>query len=216
MNKWLISILAIAFQSCLPSQGEKNFKSEQLQPVGGPCEGCEAIFETPVPFLKLPPVDTLPDYYNASSKLVVSGIVYGPDGKTPAPDVVVYMYHTNEKGVYPKKGNEKGWALRHGFIRGWIKTGSNGTYKFVTAVPAAYPNRKDPAHIHITVKEPNKNEYYIDEILFENDPLLTEAERNKILNRAGSGLVQLTKNKGIFYCKRDIYLGKNIPNYPQK
>ncbi|HET9053772.1 MAG TPA: intradiol ring-cleavage dioxygenase, partial [Cyclobacteriaceae bacterium] len=92
------------------------------KPVGGPCEGCEAIHESPIPFDQLPRAVTLPDFNDPGPKIEISGIVYQRDGMTPARDVVLYVYHTNQKGVYPSKGNEKGWAKRHGYIRGWVKT----------------------------------------------------------------------------------------------
>ena len=106
-------------------------------------------------------------------RLVVRGTVYRPDGKTPAPGVILYAYHTNAKGVYPKKGTETGNARRHGYLRGWMKTDSAGRYEFRTIRPAAYPGGDNPEHIHVTVKEPGKAEYWIDEFHFADDPLLT-------------------------------------------
>ncbi|MGB5653914.1 MAG: intradiol ring-cleavage dioxygenase, partial [Robiginitalea sp.] len=115
--------------------------------------------------------------------------------------------------VYTTKGNEKGWAKRHGYIRGWVKTDQTGKYSFYTFRPAAYPNGIEPEHIHITVKEPYFNEYYIDEYVFDDDPLLTQKERNRLSNRGGSGIVQPILKEGILTVNRDITLGLNIPNY---
>ena len=36
--------------------------------VGGNCEGCEAIYESPVPFAELNAIDTLPDFNESGSK----------------------------------------------------------------------------------------------------------------------------------------------------
>lgn len=147
----------------------------QDKKVGGPCEGCEAIYESPVPFGKLKSVVLLPDAtWEGKKPLGINGTVYKADGKTPAAGVVLYLYHTDETGHYAKKGDEKGWAKRHGYIRGWVRTDEKGFYKFVTLRPAPYPGRTDPAHIHIVVKEPGLNDYYIDEFLFADNPLLTE------------------------------------------
>lgn len=147
----------------------------QDKKVGGPCEGCEAIYESPVPFGKLKSVVLLPDAtWEGKKPLGINGTVYKADGKTPAAGVVLYLYHTDETGHYAKKGDEKGWAKRHGYIRGWVRTDEKGFYKFVTLRPAPHPGRTDPAHIHIVVKEPGLNDYYIDEFLFADDPLLTE------------------------------------------
>jgi protocatechuate 3,4-dioxygenase beta subunit len=97
----------------------------------------------------------LPDWNDKGRKLAVNGVVYKADG-TPSPNVIIYVYHTDQTGVYPTKGDEKGWAKRHGYLRGWMKTNEKGEYKFFTLRPAAYPGRKDPEHIHVTIKEPIK------------------------------------------------------------
>lgn len=179
--------------------------------VGGNCEGCEAIYEYGTK--KLSPIDTLPRYENNEPKLKISGTVFKKDGKTPAENVIIYIYHTNRQGLYETKGDETGWAKRHGFIRGWVKTEKDGSYTFHTFKPAPYPNGSESAHIHITVKEPDKNEYYIDNYLFDDDSLLTEEFRKDRKNRGGSGIIKLKDKNGILLIERDIFLGKNIPNY---
>lgn len=189
-----------------------HVKAQVKQLVGGPCEGCEAIHE----FGKkvLTSVDTLPKFNRTEPKLKISGTVFKKDGRTPASGVVLYIYHTNREGLYEKKGSEKGWGRRHGHIRGWVKTGIDGRYTFYTFRPAAYPNGKEPEHIHLTVKEPNINEYYIDDILFDDDPFLTPDKRRKRKNRGGSGIVSTKRKQDIYYIERDIILGLNIPDYP--
>lgn len=182
------------------------------QRVGGGCEGCEAVFE--YGSKKLSWMDTLPDFKEPGPKLEINGTIYQADGKTPARNVIVYIYHTDQHGVYPQKGNETGWAKRHGYLRGWIKTNADGKYKFYTLRPASYPNTRAPQHIHPVIKEPNKNEYYIDEYLFADDPFLNETEKTKQEKRGGSGVIILTKRQdGTWVAKRDIILGLNIPNY---
>ena len=201
-----ISFLIMIVSSC-NSQTEVNLN----QIVGGGCEGCEAVFE--YGNKKLSTIDTLPKFKKTEPKLKISGIVYQKDGKTPAENVILYIYQTNRNGVYEKKGDEKGWAKRHGYIRGWIKTGKDGRYTFYTFRPATYPNRDEPEHIHITVKEPKKNEYYIDEFVFDDDTLLTQEKRNALENRGGSGIVKPALQNGILTIKRNITLGLNIHNY---
>jgi len=185
--------------------------SQHQKKVGGPCEGCEAIYE--YGNKKLSYLDTLPKFEQNTPQLKITGKVFKADGKTPAKDVIIYIYHTNRKGIYELRGGEKGWAKRHGFIRGWIKTGADGRYTFYTFRPASYPDRSEPEHIHITIKEPNVNEYYLDEYLFEDDPLLSPSIRKKQANRGGSGIVKPILKNGMLTIKRNIILGKNIPNY---
>ncbi len=55
--------------------------------VGGPREGCEAIYESPFPFERLASVDTAPDVRGGKNRLVIRGTVVERDGKTPAPGV---------------------------------------------------------------------------------------------------------------------------------
>ena len=187
----------------------------QTTNVGGPCEGCEAIYENTVPFNNLESILKMPDAtWEGKKPLGINGIVYKADGKTPAPGVILYIYHTDETGHYTATGEAKGWAKRHGDIRGWMRTNEKGEYKFVTLRPAPYPGHSEPAHIHITVKEPGINEYYIDEYLFADDPYLTPEKRRKLPNRGGSGVLNLKDVGNMYKAERNIYLGKNIPNYP--
>ena len=187
-------------------------KDQNAKTLGGPCEDCEALGE--YGSKKLSWIDTLPDYNDPGPKMEVSGTIFQRDGKTPATGVILYVYHTDQTGVYPTKGDETGWAKRHGYIRGWIKTDANGKYKFYTLKPAAYPGRTNPAHIHATVKEPNLNEYWIDEYLFDDDPILTKHERDAQKKRGGNGILKLTKDaNGLLIAHRDIILGLNIPGY---
>jgi len=155
-------------------------------------------------------------------RLQISGRVYKADGRTPAPGVILYVYHTDAQGYYSAaEGNRSrvsnpSCAIRHGRLRGWMKTDSQGRYLFHTIRPAAYPGRDEPAHIHIFVKEPHLNEYYLSDYLFSDDPLLTERKRKQIRPYGGSGILSLSGQAGgPWIGKRDIILGLHIANYPQ-
>src|SRR5690349_18195724 len=76
---------------------DKNITANDSIIVGVGCEGCKAIYESPVGFENLDHVDTLPDYVETGPKLLVTGIVYKPGGKIPAANVVLYVYHTDQK-----------------------------------------------------------------------------------------------------------------------
>lgn len=208
---WVKNILCILPFLLVVVACQSQSKQKASGKVGGPCEGCEAALE--YGSRELNAVDTLPKFEETEPKLKLTGIVYEADGKTPAEDVILYIYHTNREGIYEKKGGEEGWARRHGHIRGWIKTGKDGHYTFYTFRPASYPNRNEPEHIHITVKEPDKNAYYIDDFLFDDDPLLTPDKREKLKGRGGLGVFLPELKGGILTIERDIVLGKNIPNY---
>ncbi|MEO7801666.1 MAG: hypothetical protein ABIR81_06690 [Ginsengibacter sp.] len=213
MNPVIIiaALLNVLLTGC--AQPIQNESQKFEQKVGGACEGCEAVYESPIPFNKLKSDITLPDYNDAGPKLEVSGVVYKVDGKTPAGNVVVYVYHTDQKGIYAKKGDEKGWGKRHGYIRGWLKTNAKGEYCFRTLRPASYPNSTNPQHIHITIKEPGKNEYWIDEFEFADDPLRNKEKVNS-KPVGGNGILTIENENGIQKGKRNIILGLNVQDYP--
>lgn len=179
--------------------------------VGGSCECCEAIYQGLPKNLSWE--TRIIDKAEEGELMEITGIIYQKDGKTPAPNVILYVYHTDAKGKY-SRGTGEECAKRNGKLRGWMKTDNMGRYKFVSIRPASYPNDNIPAHIHPVIKEPGKNEYYIDEYRFEGDKFLRKEDIARDENRGGSGVIKLTKNdKGIWIGKRDIILGKNIPNY---
>ncbi|MEK7830621.1 MAG: intradiol ring-cleavage dioxygenase [Acidobacteriota bacterium] len=201
--KLIVVMILLSLVSCLPTQAQKKL-------VGGGCDGCDLIYAG---MPKQPGWETsLSDSAEPGEPMEINGTIYQLDGKTPAANVILYVYHTNAKGSYePAQGQTA--ARRHGHLRGWMKTDGQGRYKFRSIKPAAYPGRTDPAHIHPVVKEPDKNEYYIDEFRFDDDPLLTKEERAKEEKRGGSGIIKLTRQNGVWIGHRDIVLGKNIPNY---
>jgi protocatechuate 3,4-dioxygenase beta subunit len=169
------------------------------------CDGCEAIHERS--FDSLSSSTTIPAPGEPGERLVLTGRVLLPDGRTPAAGVVVYAYHTNAQGVYPTRGDERGWDRRHGYLRGWVKTNAEGGYRFETIRPAPYPGRRDPAHIHMVVKEPERREYWIDEVVFEGDSLVTDRYRAAQGNRGGSGILRLARDaSGAWVGRRDIIL----------
>jgi len=216
---FLFTILfaGITLGSCGQNAAVNNNKNKASDiKAGGNCEGCEGVYESPISFEQLNNVDTLPDFNEAGPKIEISGFIFKPGGKTPAPGVVLYIYHTDQKGLYSKKGNEEGWAMRHGYIRGWIKTNKTGFYKFYTLVPASYPNSNNPKHIHPTIKEPGISEYWIDEFLFDDDPLLPNAERNKTNPVGGKGVLKIEMKDGMLKATRNITLGLNVEDYPKQ
>ncbi|WP_191860647.1 dioxygenase family protein [Hanstruepera ponticola] len=165
--------------------------------------------------------DTSPAFEGNEQKILLTGTVYQIDGKTPAANVIIYYYQTNSKGVYETKDSEERNMPKnklghtHGYIRGWLKTDEKGNYAIKTIKPGTYPSRGEPAHIHITVKERNMKEpYYIDDFVFDNDPLLTTQRRKNMENRGGSGVIRFVQKEDIWIGERNIILGLNIPDYP--
>jgi protocatechuate 3,4-dioxygenase beta subunit len=151
----------------------------------------------------------MPAAGEAGERLIIEGTVFLPDGVTPASGVLVYVYHTNASGTYPKRGDETGNGRRHGYLRGWLRTGVDGRYRIETVKPGSYPTRSEPAHVHMTLQPPGQAERYIDDVVFEDDPLLTAEHRARLQQRGGSGIVRLGRDSaGVSRVTRDIYLGR--------
>ena len=111
----LKKLFAFIFIFCLMTgcRSQDKDKKAASPKLVGRCEGCEAIFEYGTK--ELAPVDTLPDFKDDGPKLKVTGIIYQQNGKTPAAGVVLYIYHTDQTGVYPTRGVETGWACLYPF-----------------------------------------------------------------------------------------------------
>lgn len=182
--------------------------------VGLPCENCEAVF-VGLP-ASIPSRARIAPVGEPGEPMVITGRVVGEDGK-PRADVIVYGYHTDARGIYRAPTVSLGlWPDRQGVLRGWARTDAQGQYSFETIRPASYPNRTIPAHVHMHVIEPGCATYYIDEILFTDDPLLTAAKRSGKEGRGGSGITTPTRTGGgnTWRVVRDISLGRAVPGYP--
>ncbi len=195
-------------------QQQNNVPDSPTGIVGGGCDGCEIMFAG-MP-TRMNSTDTSIGWKDARTQLVVTGTVYQSDGRTPAPNVIVYYWQTDEQGYYSRNSALKGTAARHGARRGWMKTGADGKYALYTNRPAPYPGQNMPAHIHLAIKEPNlPDEYYVDELVFDDDRLLTTAKRKALENRGGSGVLRPREAGGVQVAEHDIILGLHIPNYPR-
>lgn len=182
--------------------------------VGHPCEGCEAVFvgmpSTLQAQARIAPVG------EPGQPLQIRGTVFSPDGK-PAAGVIVYAYQTDANGLYPRDPGSAGQpGVRHGRLRGWAQTDIAGEYRFDTIRPAGYPGTGIPQHVHMHVIEPGRCTYYLDDLLFDDDPRLSAAQRaNHSHGRGGSGIATPTKGTdGVWNVRRDIRLGEKIPDYP--
>jgi len=69
-------------------QNQTSLKSNTKQIVGGGCEGCELMY-VGMPE-KILTEHTSIGWTEGKQKLILTGKVYQLDGKTPAPNVIVY------------------------------------------------------------------------------------------------------------------------------
>lgn len=153
---------------------------------------------------KIGPKFDLATEKDKSELMKISGTVFQPDGKTPAANTLIYLYHTDIEGYYGRTAEEH----KHGRYRGWMLTNKDGRYAFVTIKPAPYPVNRFAAHIHMTVTTPTAREDWIDSILFEGDNLISGREREEAGRRGGfNPIVSPKKGEGgLYYATRDIQL----------
>ncbi len=182
--------------------------------VGRPCEDCEVALiglpAAPAASARLAPVD------EPGQRLRLHGRVTDAHGR-PRPGVVVYAHQTNQQGLYPGEKTDRTPGVRqHGRLRGWAATDADGRYAFLTVRPGSYPGTRLPRHIHLYVIERGCALYYIDDVLFRDDPHLTPAVARKASpGRGGPGIVTPVRVGDGWEAQRDIVLGRNIPGYPQ-
>jgi protocatechuate 3,4-dioxygenase beta subunit len=123
--------------------------------------------------------------------MVIHGRVFKSDGRTPAPGIIVFAYHTDRTGIYaPREQGPHVWRLR-----GWTKTDDTGAFEFTTIRPAPYPGRSTAAHVHITLEGPGLPRQDNHGILFEGDPLITDAERKESAEKGMFGAIRQVQVK---------------------
>ncbi len=211
-------ILLLSFALLAPSCTGAEDKPRAASTFPSDIDGPDGLHGMPA---QLSWRDTSPAFDLPGQKLLLTGVIYQPDGKTPAEGVVLYYYQTNTEGRYlhdpnqPRSMTPNNLGQTHGWIRGWVKTGADGRYEIRTVRPGAYPTGDEVAHIHATIKEPDLAPYYIDDFVFDDDRLLNTQRRLRLENRCGSGILRLVKSGDLFVGERDIILGQNIPRHPR-
>lgn len=211
----LFPFLVTCLLACSSHSGQQTANpsvSSDTLVVGGGCETCEYMFIGMPSHIDA--VDTSAGWEESGQRLLVRGRVLQKDGKTPAKGILLYYWQTDHEGLYSYRDNMPPGTRRHGHIRGWIRTDSEGRYSLYTNRPAPYPRSSIPAHIHMVVKEAGMSEYYVDEFEFDDDKFLTGAERKKRGARGGSGILRPEKVNGVQVAERNIILGLNIPGHP--
>lgn len=144
--------------------------------------------------------------------LIISGRIFAPDGQTPLEGITLFVYQTDDTGVYsPNAGNGDNRNTR---IHGAMRTGVDGRYEFRTIKPGSYPQSRNPAHIHAYVSGPGYPEYWIDEYLFADDPFVTADVRERLGNKESfSSVLKLTRGSdGILRGVRDIKIERCTKN----
>ena len=134
------------------------------------------------------------------SPLVINGRVFRADGRTPAPGVTVFAYHTDANGRYDVPANgPHSWRLK-----GWVVTDAEGRFTFNTIRPASYPNATVPQHVHLSLEGPDVRRFS-SEIEFDDDPKVTAGQRADSRAAGMFGPVRpVTKRNGVDHVEISI------------
>jgi protocatechuate 3,4-dioxygenase beta subunit len=117
--------------------------------------------------------------------------------------VTVYVYQTDVRGLYNPEGK---YGVPHR-IRGWANTDEQGYYQFTTIKPGHYSNRMTPTHIHMTVCRDDMPEWWLPEVRFEGDPLLTNEDYRVSRSRGRFGQIRpLVRQREALHCVYDARL----------
>lgn len=199
----------------------KNVANEEPQVAQSDMPACGCCLTRDAPANLSHKAALFPERTNVE-RILIGGVIFESDGRTPAKNAVMYFYHTDETGRYTKRGDEprNSFAWWHGKQRGWLKTNDRGEYEINTVKPAPYPENDEPAHIHAIIKSPvQKHCYSIADFVFQDDKLLTSKfwENTKnwwrsigIYQDPNYGGIKLTKNNS------GLWEGvRNITSFPE-
>lgn len=110
-------------------------------------------------------------------RIIVTGHILD-ENERPVPNALVEVWQANACGRYIHQADQHDAPLDPNFSGGGrCLTDKNGTYRFTTIRPGAYPWRNHdnawrPAHIHFSVFGPNFLARLVTQMYFPGDPLL--------------------------------------------
>jgi protocatechuate 3,4-dioxygenase beta subunit len=201
---FLVSFSALLLTSAC---GARAPGGSEARPNLYQCEGCEPTFQYAASSLTSD-VDIARG--ERGEPLILEGIVRKADGSAPAPGIIIYLHQTNADGLYANGTNDDEWSRRHGRLRGWAVSDAQGRYRFRTIKPAPYPDMTMPAHIHLTIGEPGRRPYYVDDVVFDGEFKVDAEYRARQELRGGSGIVRLARDaEGRLLARRDIILERH-------
>jgi protocatechuate 3,4-dioxygenase beta subunit len=112
-------------------------------------------------------------------RIIVHGRVLDGDGR-PLRNTLIEVWQANSAGRYPHKVDQHPAPLDPNFTGvGRCVTGDDGSYRFVTVRPGAYPWRNHdnawrPAHIHFSLFGRVFTQRLITQMYFPGDPLFDQ------------------------------------------
>ena len=110
-------------------------------------------------------------------RIIVAGRVLDENGR-PVPGTLVELWQANAAGRYRHEADQHNAPLDEKFLgKGQVVTGADGSYRFLTIKPGAYPwrnahNAWRPQHLHFSVFGPAFATRLVTQMYFPGDPLL--------------------------------------------
>ena len=110
-------------------------------------------------------------------RIIVAGRVLDENGR-PQPNTLIEIWQANAAGRYVHSADQHDAPLDPNFFGGGrCVTGADGSYRFMTIKPGAYPwgnhfNGWRPNHIHLSLFGPSFVTRLITQMYFPGDPLL--------------------------------------------
>ena len=191
-----IFLLILHFISCGNSGTKNNGASEKISSASDSCNNPDAPLSCL--FVNLPKDMSnkmeIADITEEGVRIVIKGQIFKDDGVTPYNELIIYAYHTDNKGYYTKKGDETGVQKQHGHLFGYCLTDPEGKYEIYTIRPGRYPDNKFPAHIHWAVKEPDGNMFYLNDFVFSDDSMVNNEYLSHLNYKGDDGVILLKEN----------------------
>ena len=97
---WLLLVFfAFGCKGQTGNTENRTSPSQRNSVVGGGCDGCELMY-IGIP-KEINATDTSAGWYEEKGqRLLLTGTVFEPGGKTPAPNIIIYYWHTDTDGYY--------------------------------------------------------------------------------------------------------------------
>lgn len=135
-------------------------------------------------------------------RMVVTGRLFGSDGKTPLAGRRIGVYQTDASGSYGHDPRVPSWAR----LNGWLRTDSAGRYELRTIRPGAYPQGNTPEHIHFVIETSSGGFDGSTELRFEDDTRVSSREMSASRLAGRFGVVRPVQRgrDGILRVERDL------------
>lgn len=124
--------------------------------------------------------------------LTITGRVLAADGCTPLRDAVVDAWHANARGEYYNVANDRDDEPEQYRLRGRVRTGEQGEYRFETVMPGSYSMGASmrPRHVHFIASHPGARQL-VTQMYFAGDPNLASdwlAKDSLVVDKTGDSV----------------------------